>query len=153
MDISRGNLNMAMTLYRYTSERIAKRWWSKNIITLIGFELTGVLFSFLSDTFFVFRCTWLVLNNSWYFFVYILFKKDKNKKRWNILKKMNSLKRGEGVPLLNFEVDPGVPLLSFMGVPGPTFKLWGGGGVPGFRFSGAEVSCSQFYTMPLLDIF
>ena len=54
-----------------------------------------------------------------FFFVYILFKKDtKIKKRWNILKKMNSLKKGEGVPLLNFEGDPGVPLLNFEGGPG-----------------------------------
>ena len=48
---------------------------------------------------------------------------------------MNSLKKGEGipllnfergpgVPLLNFEGGPGVPLLNFKGVPGPTFKLW-----------------------------
>ena len=47
---------------------------------------------------------------------------------------MNSLKKGEGVPLLNFEggpgvsllnfeVGPGVPLLNFRGVLGPTFKL------------------------------
>ena len=46
---------------------------------------------------------------------------------------MNSLKKGEGVPLLNFEggpgvpllnfeVGPGVPLLNFRGVLGPTFK-------------------------------
>ena len=28
-------------------------------------------------------------------------------------KKMNSLKKGEGVPLLNFEGVPGVPLLNF----------------------------------------
>ena len=50
---------------------------------------------------------------------------------------MNSLKKGEGVPLLNFEGGPGVlllnfeggpgvPLLNFRVVPGPTFKLWGG---------------------------
>ena len=55
---------------------------------------------------------------------------------------MNSLKKGEGVPLLNFvggpgtsllnfEVGPGVPLLNFWGVPGPTFKLWGGSQIPG----------------------
>ena len=31
---------------------------------------------------------------------------------------MNSLKKGEGVPLLNFEGCPGVPLLNFEGVPG-----------------------------------
>ena len=47
---------------------------------------------------------------------------------------MNSLKKGEGVPLLNFEGAPGVPFLNFEGglgvpllnfrrVPGPTFKL------------------------------
>ena len=36
---------------------------------------------------------------------------------------MNSLKKGEGVPLLNFEGGPGVPLLNFRGVSGPTFKL------------------------------
>ena len=52
---------------------------------------------------------------------------------------MNSLKKSEGVPLLNFvegpgvsvlnfEGGPGVPLLNFRGVPGPTFKL---SGVPG----------------------
>ena len=48
----------------------------------------------------------------------------------NILKKMNSLNKGEGVPLLNFVGGPGVPLLNFerglgvlllnfRGVPGP----------------------------------
>ena len=47
---------------------------------------------------------------------------------------MNSLGKGEWVPLLNFEGDPGilllnfeggpgVPLLNFRGLPGPTFKL------------------------------
>ena len=50
---------------------------------------------------------------------------------------MNSLKKGEGVPLLNFEGglgvpllnfegSLGVPLLNFRGVPGPTFRIWGG---------------------------
>ena len=50
---------------------------------------------------------------------------------------MNSLKKAEGVPLLNFEGGPGilllnfeggpgVPLLNFRWVPGPTFKLGGG---------------------------
>ena len=39
---------------------------------------------------------------------------------------MNSLKKGERVPLLNFVGDPGVPLLKFEGGlgspgPGPTF--------------------------------
>ena len=31
---------------------------------------------------------------------------------------MNLLKKGEGVPLLNFEGGPGVPLLNFEGGPG-----------------------------------
>ena len=48
---------------------------------------------------------------------------------------MNSLKKGEGVPLLNFEVDPGVPLLNFRGVLGPTFKLLGGSWGPGLTFT------------------
>ena len=54
---------------------------------------------------------------------------------------MNSLKKGEEVPLLNFEggpgilllnfeVGPGVPFLNFRGVTGPTFKLWGESRVP-----------------------
>ena len=65
----------------------------------------------------------------------LLGKRHKDKKRWNILKKMNSLTKGDGVPLLNFEGGPGVPLLNFeggpgnpllnfRGVPGPIFKLW-----------------------------
>ena len=58
---------------------------------------------------------------------FILFKKDaiinKSKRRRNIFKKMNSLKKDEGVQLLNFEGDPGVPLLNFRGVAGPTSKL------------------------------
>ena len=36
---------------------------------------------------------------------------------------MNSLKKGKGVPLLNFKEGPGVPLLNFKGVLDPTFKL------------------------------
>ena len=36
---------------------------------------------------------------------------------------MNSFKKGEGVPLLNFEGGPGVRLLNFSGITGPTFKL------------------------------
>ena len=41
---------------------------------------------------------------------------------------MNSLKKDEGVPLLNFEEGPGVPLLNFRGVPCPTFKFETGPG-------------------------
>ena len=79
-------------------------------------------------------------------FFCILFKKDtkikKQKKRWNILKKMNSLKKGEWLPLLNFEGGAGVPLLNFEGGAWvPLFNFDGGLGsrVPG--------SWSHFYTM------
>ena len=42
---------------------------------------------------------------------------------------MNSLKKGEGVPLLNFEGGPGVLLLSFEGGPGvPLLNFEGGSG-------------------------
>ena len=58
---------------------------------------------------------------------------------------MNSLKKGEGVPLLNFERGPGIPLLNFRVVPGPTLKLWGGPGTQGPEVKG---SWSHFYTMP-----
>ena len=34
---------------------------------------------------------------------------------------MDSLKKGEGVPLLNFEGGPGVPLLNSEGSPGAHF--------------------------------
>ena len=36
----------------------------------------------------------------------------------NYSKKMNSFKKGEGVPLLNFEGGPGAPLLNSEGSPG-----------------------------------
>ena len=101
-------------------------------VLLLQWGLSSLGFcSVSSDNFFVFRCAWLVLTHSWYFsFVYILFKKDtKIKKRSNILKKMNSLKKGEGAPLLNFEVGGGVP------------RSW----VP--------QSWSHFYTMPFFLYF
>ena len=73
---------------------------------------------------------------------------------------MNSLKKGEGipllnivegpgVPLLNFERGPGVPLLNFRGVPCPIFNHWVGSWVPG---PGVLVpgSWSHFYAMPML---
>ena len=72
-------------------------------------------------------------------FLYLIKKRNKNKKvkKKNeeiFSKKINSLKKTEGVPLLNFEGAPrvpllnfegapGVPLLNFRDVPGPTFKL------------------------------
>ena len=57
------------------------------------------------------------------FFVYILFKKDtKIKKTMKYSeKKMNSLKKGEVVPLLNFEGGPGILPLNFEGVLGSHF--------------------------------
>ena len=50
---------------------------------------------------------------------------------------MNSLKKGEGVPLLNFEGGPGILLLNFEGVQVP----------------GPRVRRSHFYTMPLHSLF
>ena len=109
-----------------------------------------------SDNFIVVRYTYLSLlltidfcySQLIFFFVYILFKKDtKIKKRWNILKKVNSLKKGEGVPLLNFEGSPGIPLLNFEGGPGVPLLNFMGSWVPGPRFPG---SWSHFYTMPLI---
>ena len=77
---------------------------------------------------------------------------------------MNALKKGEGIPLLNFEGGPGILLLNFEGslgvpplnfrrVPGPTFKLWGESRVPCYRISRSRIlgSWSHFYTMP--DLF
>ena len=83
-------------------------------------------------------------------------KKSKSGKRWNTLKKRNSLKKGKGVPLLNFKGDPGVPLLNFeggpgvpllnfRGVPGPTFKLWLESRVPGPEVSGPGVLVPLLY--------
>ena len=51
LDVSCGNLNMAIAHYRYTSKKIAKRWRSKNVITSMGLRLTRVLFSFLRQFF------------------------------------------------------------------------------------------------------
>ena len=84
-----------------------------------------------SDKFFVFKYTYLFLvltidfcNSQLIFFcIYLIQKRHKDKNRLNILKKRNSIKKGEGVPLLNFEGGPGVLLLNFEGGPGPTFKL------------------------------
>ena len=49
------------------------------------------------------------------------------------MKKMNSLKKGQGVPLLNFEGSPGVSLLNFR-------WSW----VPLLNFEGVPVSRSRF---------
>ena len=114
---------MAMAPYRCTSERIAKRWRSKNIITSMGFEFTGVLFSFFRY-FFRFQMYLTSVNSQLIFFLYIFYlKKTQRQKTMKYSEKMNSLKKGEGVPLLNFEGSPRVPLLNFRGVSGSTFKL------------------------------
>ena len=51
---------------------------------------------------------------------------------------MNSLKKGEGVPLLNFRGGPGVPLLNY---------AWGPG-VPLLNFRRVPGTWSHIYTMP-----
>ena len=97
-------------------------------------------------------CTSLVLtidfgNSQLIFFLYI-----SCKKRLNILKKMNSLMKGEGVPLLNFEGGPGVLLLNFEGGPGVPFLNFRGSRVPFLKFKGGpgwvSESWSHSYTMP-----
>ena len=49
---------------------------------------------------------------------------------------MNSLKKGEGVPLLNFVGGPGVPLLNFEGGPGVPLLNFMGFPVPLLNFEG-----------------
>ena len=53
---------------------------------------------------------------------------------------MNLLKKGEGVPLLNFEEGPGILLLNFEGDPG----------VPLLNFKGSWVSLLNFEGVPVL---
>ena len=56
---------------------------------------------------------------------------------------MNSLKEGEGIPLLNLEGGPAVLLLNFRGVPCPTFKVsWVLG--PGFWGPGPTFTPCRF---------
>ena len=83
------------------------------------------------------------------FFVYILFKKDK--KRLNILEKMNSLKKGERVPLLNYEgvLGPKVPGLGVL--------------VPILHYASDDCSClfcysilketSRIHTFTIISVF
>ena len=155
MDISRGNLNMAMVPYRYTLKRIAKQWRSKNIINSMSSGFI-IFCSVSSDNFFVVIYTFLslVLTMDFYYsqliFFCILFKKDKKTKQvkkdeisWE---KMKLLKKGEGVLLLHFEGGHGVPLLNFRGVPDLTFKLWEDreSQVPAFRGPGSRGPCPTF---------
>ena len=86
-----------------------------------------------------------------FFFVYILSKKDtKIRKTMKYSEKMNSLKKAEGVPLLNleggpvvpllnFEEGPGVILLNFRVVPCPTFKFEGSSGSHESRGPGSRI--------------
>ena len=67
-------------------------------------------------------------------------KQISKKKRRNSLKNMNSLKKGEGVPLLNFVGGTGTPLLNFEGDPGVQLLNFEGGlgsRVPGSRGPGS----------------
>ena len=69
---------------------------------------------------------------------------------------MNSLKKGEGVPLLNFEGGSGVLLLNFEGGPGSHFKTLGGSRVPLLNFEGGPGvpgSWSHLYSMPKSNAF
>ena len=74
------------------------------------------------------------VNSQLIYFLYIFYlKRHKDKKTMKYSeKKMNSLKKGEGIPLLNFEGGPGVPLLNFEG--GPGVSLLNFRGVPGTTF-------------------
>ena len=60
-----------------------------------------------SDNFFIFRCAWLVLTHSWYFFLYISYLKKTERQKFdeNFWKKNKFIKESWG---------------------GPTFKLWRG---------------------------
>ena len=52
---------------------------------------------------------------------------------------MNSLKKGERIPLLNFEGGPGVPLLNFRGSRVPLLNFEGGPGSQGPEVPGPGV--------------
>ena len=61
---------------------------------------------------------------------------------------MNSLKKGEGVPLLNFEGGPGVLLLNFEGSPGVPLLNFEGG--PGSRGSVSRYPGPTFTLCPVI---
>ena len=91
-----------------------------------------------SDNFFVFRYTYLPLvltidfyNSQLIFFLYIPYlKKTQRQKTIKYSEKNELIKKGEGIPLLNFEGGSGVLLLN----------LEGGIGVPLLNFEGAPGS-------------
>ena len=137
---------MAIVPYRYTLKRTAKLWGSLGFCSVSSDNFFLVTYTCLSFVLTIDFCySQLIL-------FCILFKKDtqinKWKKRINILKKMISLKKGEGVLLLNFVGGPGVPLLNFEGGPGiPLLNFTGGAGshfqtlraVPCPGFQGLEI--------------
>ena len=112
MDISRGNLSMVMVPYRYTLKRIAKGWRSKNVVAMeSGFTMFCSVSSYnFFSVIYTFLSLWLLISVTHSCYL----------KRWNILKKANSLKKGEGFPLLNFEGSPESRVPGSRG-PGPTF--------------------------------
>ena len=61
---------------------------------------------------------------------------------------MNLLKKGEGVPLLNFVGGPGVPLLNFERGPGVPLLNFRRVRVPLLNFERVPGSWSYIYTMP-----
>ena len=63
---------------------------------------------------------------------------------------MNSLKKGEGVPLLNFEGGPGVPLLNFRGSQVPVLNFEEGSRVPGPEFPSPRVLVPLLHNALLL---
>ena len=67
---------------------------------------------------------------------------------------MNSLKKTEGIPLLNFEGGPGVPLLNFEGGPGSRIPGSRGPGSlgPGPTFTPCHFK-KIFYHVTLENIF
>ena len=58
---------------------------------------------------------------------------------------MNSLKKGERVPLLNFGGCPGVPPLNFKSIPGPYLNFEGDLGYRGPGFTSKSCRNGHFF--------
>ena len=66
---------------------------------------------------------------------------------------MNPLKKGEGVPLLNFKGGPGVPLLNFEGGPGvPSLNFEGGPGSQDPNAPGLGVVVSLLHRAHVMNL-